>query len=225
MPIDWEAIDTVLLDMDGTLLDLHFDNFFWLEHLPRRYAEIHARDVDEARGELVERFHARQGSLDWYCVDHWTHELGVDVMALKREVQHLIAVRPFVEDFLAGLQASRKRVLLVTNAHRNSLELKLARVGLERCFDALVTSHDLGRAKEQPGFWAMLQARHPFDPDRTLLVDDNHAVLRSADEFGIRHLLTMAQPDSQAEVRHGLHYPAILHFDEIMPAPGRRAHG
>ncbi|HBT55971.1 MAG TPA: haloacid dehalogenase, partial [Pseudomonas sp.] len=32
--LNWNAIDTVLLDMDGTLLDLHFDNHFWLEHMP-----------------------------------------------------------------------------------------------------------------------------------------------------------------------------------------------
>ena len=38
---DWENIETVLLDMDGTLLDLHFDNHFWLQHVPVCYAEKH----------------------------------------------------------------------------------------------------------------------------------------------------------------------------------------
>ena len=32
--LDWTSIDTVLLDMDGTLLDLRFDNWFWQEHVP-----------------------------------------------------------------------------------------------------------------------------------------------------------------------------------------------
>ena len=215
--IDWTAIDTVLLDMDGTLLDLHFDNFFWLEHLPQRYARIHDRDEDAARHELVERFRAAQGSLDWYCVDHWSRELGLDVAALKQEVRHLIAVRPHVEDFLARLHASRRRVLLVTNAHRKSLSLKLAHTGLERWFDAIVSSHDFRLAKEEPGFWAALAAVEPFDPVRTLLIDDNHAVLQSAHDYGIRYLLTLLQPDSRREARSGLHFPAILHFDEIMP--------
>ncbi|MCG3171505.1 MAG: GMP/IMP nucleotidase YrfG [Pseudomonadales bacterium] len=215
--IDWTAIDTVLLDMDGTLLDLHFDNFFWLEHLPQRYARIHDRDEDAARHELVERFRAAQGSLDWYCVDHWSRELGLDVAALKQEVRHLIAVRPHVEDFLARLHASQRRVLLVTNAHRKSLSLKLAHTGLERWFDAIVSSHDFRLAKEEPGFWAALAAVEPFDPVRTLLIDDNHAVLQSAHDYGIRYLLTLLQPDSRREARSGLHFPAILHFDEIMP--------
>jgi putative hydrolase of the HAD superfamily len=39
--IDWSRIDTVLLDMDGTLLDLRFDNWFWQELIPSRYAAAH----------------------------------------------------------------------------------------------------------------------------------------------------------------------------------------
>ncbi len=35
--IDWDNIDTVLLDMDGTLLDLGFDNWFWQPHVPEQY--------------------------------------------------------------------------------------------------------------------------------------------------------------------------------------------
>lgn len=215
--VDWNDIETVLLDMDGTLLDLHFDNFFWLEHLPRRYAEIHDRRQEEARLELIERFRAEQGNLNWYCVDYWSRELGLDVRALKEEMRHLIAVRPHVEDFLARLHRSHRRVLLVTNAHHKSLSLKLEQTGLERWFDGIVCSHDFNLAKEQPGFWSALAAVEPFAREHTLLIDDNHAVLASAHEYGIRYLLTLLQPDSRREARAGLYFPAILHFDEIMP--------
>lgn len=215
--VDWNDIETVLLDMDGTLLDLHFDNFFWLEHLPRRYAEIFDRRQEETRLELIERFRTEQGNLNWYCVDYWSRELGLDVRALKEEMRHLIAVRPHVEDFLARLHASHRRVLLVTNAHHKSLSLKLEQTGLERWFDGIVCSHDFNMAKEQPGFWAALASVEPFEREHTLLIDDNHAVLQSAHEYGIRYLLTLLQPDSKREARGGLYFPAILHFDEIMP--------
>ena len=215
--VDWNDIETVLLDMDGTLLDLHFDNFFWLEHLPRRYAEIFDRQQEEARLELLERFRAEQGNLNWYCVDYWSRELGLDVPALKEELRHLIAVRPHVEDFLARLHASRRRVLLVTNAHQKSLSLKLGQTGLERWFDGIICSHDFNMAKEQPGFWAALASVEPFEREHTLLIDDNHAVLASAHGYGIRYLLTLLQPDSKRDARSGLRFPAILHFDEIMP--------
>ena len=215
--VDWNDIETVLLDMDGTLLDLHFDNFFWLEHLPRRYAEIFDRKQEEARLELLERFRNEQGNLNWYCVDYWSRELGLDVRAMKEEMRHLIAVRPHVEDFLARLHASRRRVLLVTNAHHKSLSLKLEQTGLERWFDGIICSHDFNLAKEQPGFWAALASVEPFAREHTLLIDDNHAVLPPAHEHGIRYLLTLLQPDSRREARAGLYFPAILHFDEIMP--------
>ena len=215
--VDWNDIETVLLDMDGTLLDLHFDNFFWLEHLPRRYAEIFDHKQEEARLELLERFRNEQGNLNWYCVDYWSRELGLDVRAMKEEMRHLIAVRPHVEDFLARLHASRRRVLLVTNAHHKSLSLKLEQTGLERWFDGIICSHDFNLAKEQPGFWAALASVEPFERGQKLARSDNHAVLQSAHEYGIRYLLTLLQPDSRREARAGLYFPAILHFDEIMP--------
>jgi putative hydrolase of the HAD superfamily len=108
-------------------------------------------------------------------------------------------------------------VWLVTNAHRDSLSLKMERTGIECWFDRVISSHDLRLPKENPGFWQQLQAAFPFDPERTLLIDDNASVLKSAHQFGIRHLLTLLQPDSRQARRERTDYPGILHFDEIMP--------
>ena len=43
LPLAWRDIDTVLLDMDGTLLDLHYDNHFWLE--PVSYTHLRAHET------------------------------------------------------------------------------------------------------------------------------------------------------------------------------------
>jgi len=215
--IPWHEVETVFLDMDGTLLDLHFDNFFWLEHLPRRHAETFNRSEEQSRQELIQRFREEQGTLSWYCIDYWTRELGLDIRALKEEMRHLINVRPHVEDFLERLHKSRRRVLLVTNAHHKSLSLKLEQTGLERWFDGIICSHDFNLPKENPDFWAALAAAEPFQPERTLLIDDNHSVLSAARAYGIRFLLTLLQPDSTSAPRASTQFPAILHFDEIMP--------
>ena len=37
--LPWSGIDTILLDMDGTLLDLHYDNHFWQVYVPEKFAE------------------------------------------------------------------------------------------------------------------------------------------------------------------------------------------
>ena len=216
--INWQHIDTVLLDMDGTLLDLHFDNYFWLHYLPKRYAEIHGQDEQQCREELIARFEAIRGTLNWYCLDYWSRELRVDICALKREIEDVISIRPFVEVFLQRLKASHQQVLLVTNAHRDSLDIKMAQTGLKPLFDKLISSHDYQSPKEEQTFWQQLQNNHPFDPQRTLLIDDNASVLNSAKQYGIAHLLSLLQPDSQQPKRTESEFPAILHFDEIMPA-------
>ena len=215
--IDWQQIDTVLLDMDGTLLDLHYDNFFWLSHVPKRYAEIHDKDEEASRQALHSRFEASRGTLDWYSVDYWSEQLQVDVPALKHEIQHMIQVRPHVEDFLRRLHHSDKKLVLVTNAHRKALELKLANTDIERWFDAIVVSHDFKVPKEEIEFWHRLHALHPFVPSRTLLVDDTESVLDSAHRYGISHLLTLLQPDSKLQKRLDTRFRGIHHFDEIMP--------
>jgi putative hydrolase of the HAD superfamily len=218
--LDWQAIDTVLLDMDGTLLDLHFDNHFWQAHVPLRYAEARGLPHDVARDELMARYHARAGTLEWYSVDFWQTELELDIMRLKEEVSHLIAVHPAVVDFLAAARAAGKRLVLATNAHHKSLTLKMAKTGLAPHFDALVSSHELGAAKEAQDFWRKLAAIEPFDPARTLLVDDSLPVLDAAREFGIRHLVCVRNPDTKLPPKDPRGYPAIDSFAALLPVPG-----
>ncbi len=215
--LDWQAIDQVLLDMDGTLLDLHFDNHFWQQHVPLRYAEARGLTPAAAKAELDTRYAARTGTLDWYSVDFWQTELDLDIMALKQEVAHLIAVHPHVIEFLGALRQAGKQVALVTNAHHKSLNLKMARTGLDAHFDLLVTSHATGLPKEDPAFWGALCRILPFDPARTLLVDDSLPVLDSARRYGIAHLLAIEQPDTQQAPKHTGDYAAIQSFAELLP--------
>ncbi len=215
--INWDDIDTVLLDMDGTLLDLHFDNYFWLTHLPKRYAQAHNIPEADALKQLEAHIKAHEGTLKWYCLEFWSDALGMDICALKEEVKHKIAIRPFVVDFLKALQLSNKRLVLITNAHPQSLSLKLEVTAIDQWLHMVISSHEFQQPKEAQAFWTELQKREPFDPQRTLFIDDTIRVLDSAREFGIRHLLCLHQPDSQREHREIKEYPAVHHFDEVMP--------
>ncbi|KDE41088.1 putative hydrolase [Nitrincola lacisaponensis] len=214
---DWKNIDTVLLDMDGTLLDLHFDSYFWLEFLPLRYAQIHQLQPGEARAWLHERILQEQGTLNWYCLDYWTEQLNVPITSLKREIAERICFRPHVQDFLQALETAGMRRVIVTNAHRDSLALKIEKTGIDRLVDRVISSHDFRFPKESQDFWVNLQQIEPFDPQRTLLVDDSLAVLASAQQYGIRYLLSILQPDSQADPRAITEFPSIDHFTEVMP--------
>ena len=216
--LDWNAIDTVLLDMDGTLLDLNFDNYFWREHVPQRYAELNHIPLQAAKHELFPMFHSVEGTMQWYCVDYWTETLGLDIAQLKGEIDHLIAVHPHVIEFLDRVRALRKRVILVTNAHFKSLTLKMERTELEGHFDNIICSHEFGMPKEQDGFWERLNAHIPFDAKRALLVDDSLPVLRAARAYGIAHLLAVRQPDSKGPPKASEEFAALHSFNDIMPA-------
>lgn len=214
---DWTAIDTVLLDMDGTLLDLHYDNHFWQIYVPGKFAELNGISYGEAHDECFRRYNARQGTLDWYCVDYWTEQLNLDIVRLKEELAHLIAVHPDVPEFLLALRAAGKRVVLVTNAHHKSLTLKMQKTGLDVHFDAIHSAHSFGLAKEAPEFWGRLEQTEPFLPGRTLLVDDSLPVLRSARMNGIAHLLAIHRPDSRLPDKDVGEFAAIRRFRDIMP--------
>jgi GMP/IMP 5'-nucleotidase len=207
--LDWSAIDTVLVDMDGTLLDLAFDNFFWLELVPERYAERHGLTLEAAREHVLSRFDAAAGTLSWYCLDHWTRDLDLDIRTLKRSHSHLIRFLPGAPQFLAAVRARRKRLWLVTNAHRDTLSVKAEQTGVDRLVDAVVCSHDLDAPKESNEFWTELTRRQSFDPQRTLLIEDSLAVLGAAVAFGLKHTLAIRRPDSRLPARDIAAFRAI----------------
>lgn len=197
--VNWGVIDNVFLDMDGTLLDLHFDNYFWLEHLPLRYAQIRGIRPDQVREYLLAEYNKLRGKLDWYCLEYWQNQLEIDILELKREVTEKIQLRPSVTYFLEQLKKANKTVALVSNAHPWSIDLKTESVLSVNHFDAIYSSHDFGHPKEDQKFWQLLQEQVGFDAERTLFIDDNEQVLESAERFGIAHLLSVHQPDLRAD--------------------------
>lgn len=214
--LNWHEINTVFLDMDGTLLDLHFDNHFWLEHLPVRLAEQRGTTPEEVRAYLHERYTAMEGTLDWYCLDYWQNHLGTDLVALKHEIADRIAIRAHVERFLESLRERGKRVVLLTNAHQKSMGLKFGYVVLEHYFDHIITSHSLGLPKEHPDFWQKLSEVEVFDPAHSLFIDDNLHVLRAAKAHGVKHLLAIHQPDSQQPPKDTQEFTAVECYTQLL---------
>ena len=219
---DWALYDTVLLDMDGTLLDLRFDNYFWQELIPARYADLHGLPHAEAVAVLEPRFAAARGRLEWYCIDHWSRELGLDIAALKREAEDHIDFLPDVPQFLQAVRQLHKRVVLVTNAHQHTLAIKLQRTRLDSYLDAVYSSHDLGLPKEDRAFWARLREREPFSPERTLLVDDSLPVLRSAHAYGLARVIAILRPDSSRPPAAAGEFHGVHSITELLPPMPRK---
>ncbi len=214
--IDWNEVETVLLDMDGTLLDLHFDDYFWQQLLPQKWGEVNGIDVEEARSRLLPIFQKTEASLSWYCLDYWSEQLQVDVFELSAEIEHLIKLRPHVPEFLSFLEKLGKQIVLVTNSHEKFIELKMQRTGIEDHFHHMFNSHSFGQPKEDTRFWKTLAEHLHYANDATVLFDDNLSVLRSAREYGIKHLLGIARPSSQAPLKNTAEFNAVISFQDLL---------
>lgn len=205
----WDEIDTLLVDMDGTVLDLAFDNHFWLEFIPRQYAAARTLSLDSARAELMPRYQSVEGTLPWYCIDHWSRELELDIAELKRGQTDRIRVLPGALEFLHAARSHGKTLALVTNAHRTTLQIKLATTGVAVAFDEIFSSHDFGAPKEDPKFWHAFSQAWTFDPQRSVMIDDSLSVLRAARDYGIGHQLAITCPDSSLPGRVVDEFPAV----------------
>lgn len=214
--IDWMEVDTVLLDMDGTLLDLRFDNWFWLTLVPSRFAAAQGLSEADAQRLLRPKFQSVAGTLQWYCVEYWTNELCLDIPALKREAQARVDFLPGAELFLQRLRRSGKRAVLVTNSHPTTLAIKNERVALTQYFDACYSSHAFAAPKEDAAFWRRLTQHESFVPARTLFVDDSLAVLESARDFGIAHLRAVRRPDSGSPPQATGSFAAIDGVEDLL---------
>jgi HAD superfamily hydrolase (TIGR01509 family) len=215
----WDAVDWVILDMDGTILDLAYDNYFWRELVPERYAERNQLSLQEAREALAPRFFEVQHTLPWYCTDYWSRVTGINMAELKREIRHLIGPLDGAVDFLHAVRDSGRHLWLATNAHRDSWSLKLEQTGLTELFDLIVCSHDFNAPKEDPLFWQRFMARHPFTRERALFVDDSLPVLRAARDFGIGQVVAISHPDTTQPLREIDEFPASPRLSSLTPQP------
>ncbi len=208
--------DTLMLDMDGTILDLAYDNFMWLTHVPQRWAEQNGMSLDAARNHLIAKFGEAEGDLRWYCLDHWSEHLGLDVAQLHRDNHERIGFLPGALEFLQRVRESNVRLLLVTNSHQATLDLKDEVTGLTAYFDGIYTSHAFGFAKERQEFWHALRKSVDFDPERTMFVDDSPFVLRSAATYGVRHPVAIVRPDTTRPRRENSDFVSVDGLNDLL---------
>ena len=214
---DWTQIDSILLDLDGTLLDLNFDLHFWLEYLPRVYSEKHNISHQQAQDILLPMLNAEKGKLNWYCTDFWHDKLDLDIMQLKNNISHLIQVHPNVKRFLTLARKHDKKIYLVTNAHRKTIKLKMSITQLQDYFDGIVSSHDFGVAKQEQAFWHKLSEVIHLDKNRTIFFDDSPDVLQSAFEFKIKHVVAISKPSSRIKAEIVPGFINIENFCQALP--------
>jgi len=206
---DWREIDTVLLDLDGTLLDQAYDNHIWRDLVPQRFAVARSMELHTAYAEIARLFAERSGTLDWYSIEYWSDTLGIDIGALHREVRSHVAWLPGAREFLATMRAQGKRTVLLTNSHPVALAVKHEESGVLDHLDAAATSHEFGAPKENAQFWHAARARFGFDPARSLFADDNSKMLAAARAAGVRWVYGVRHWDTKGSRREHMEHDAV----------------
>jgi HAD superfamily hydrolase (TIGR01509 family) len=197
-----DHIDTLLLDLDGTLLDLAFDTHFWLEVVPQYYGRMRGMTPEDALAkEITPRLRQAEGTLNWYCLDYWSRMLELDLSTIKMRHDERIAWLPGAQAFLRQQRAAGRRLVLATNSHPETLRIKDQKVGIAPFFDAIYSSHQFGAPKEYAEFWLRLRRTEGYDPARTAFIDDNPKVLAAARAAGIGLAIAVTDPDSSRPAR------------------------
>jgi len=87
--------------------------------------------------------------------------------------------------------------VLFTNAHPASLAIKDECTGVSGYLDAMFSSHTVSWPKRMRDSGKASAHSEPFDPERSIFVDDSPAVLAAARAAGIRWVIGLRHPDSQ----------------------------
>jgi 5'-nucleotidase len=215
-PLNWDGIDDVLIDMDGTLLDRHFDNVFFEEELPRRYAAKHGLSFEASRDELMGMYKSVEGELAWTDLQYWTNRVGIDVVAMHHELKHMIGFLPGAEEFLAAVRRKGKRITVLTNAHRSGVAVKSAKTGLDHYVDRIVDAFEVGYLKMRSEYWPACRSLVGFDPNRSLYVDDDETCLAAARQYGVGAIIHSAKSSSQLAPVRSTQFASIEHLPLLL---------
>ncbi len=214
--IDWAKIDTVLLDMDGTLIDKHHDDFFWEELVPKCYAEKNNISQLEAKERLRRIYKTKENTKKWADFDYWSERLGINLWLLKDECRHTVKLHPHTVRFLKFLKRRRKKVYLVTAASRKDINFKLEHVGIFEYFDGIFSEIEIGSSKKEKMFWGKVQKKIKYEKSRTMLADDDETIMRMARSHGIRWLVIKSKSSSKKPHQISKEFFCVRHFDDIL---------
>ena len=183
-------IEHILIDMDGVLLDTKYDNYFWQEYIPYIYSKKNNISLEQAIKITHSLFNYKKNTKDWYDLDYWTNILDIDVTKekKKKETMKKIKLKKNVIATLEDLKNKNKKLYLVTNAHKKTLDIKLSKFTLNEYFDTIICSHELRYVKEDIQFWYILRQHLNLDYKKSILIEDTIDNINSAYHAGLKSI-------------------------------------
>ena len=195
----WNSIETFFLDMDGTLLDLSYDNYFWHEYIPALYSKKNGITTQEGKRIFEKLYKNKQNTIEWYSIGYWSEVLKIDLKLEILKTKNQIKVFDGTIDLLIKLKRHKIKICLLTNCPREMLNIKMTQTKLWGYFDKIISSEDCGYIKESDEFWSYLNKNIEYNIKKTVFIDDNQNVLKYSKKNGIQNIYCIDFPDSKKD--------------------------
>lgn len=178
---DWQNIDAVIFDMDGTLVDsMHY----WVT-LPQDWFTARNLPVpDDLEVELgtLNLWQASTLLAEQYSPCGETTQQVYDEIQAKMDKHYAedIPMWPWVKGLLQFLKAAGKACCIATMTDRPQVETVLRTHGIGEFFDFVLTTPEVGIGKEQPDIFLQAAERFGCAPKRILVFEDSRTAIRTA---------------------------------------------
>jgi len=195
-----KVIKNFLIDLDGVILDLKYDSFFWKEHIPKIYSKLHQISYKEAQTITKQIFNYKKKTMDWYDINYWSNMLSFDVNKEKENNMERIALINGSKNFLEDLIRHDKNLYLITNAHPKTLQIKLKKYNIRKYFKSIICSHELNYIKEETQFWYILKNKLNIRFEDSVLIEDSLDNLMAAQSAGLKNLVYVSKKSPQSRI-------------------------
>jgi HAD superfamily hydrolase (TIGR01549 family) len=170
-------IKVVSFDMDGTITDLSFAGSVWFEGLPRLFSEKRGISFEEAVAFLKTEYDKiGKERLEWYDLSFWTKKLRLAASPeeILNSYQDRVKTFPEVFEALQILKEKGFRLIVLSNARREFLDLELEKTGTRNFFEKTFSStSDFGLTKKTTEIYQKVCSFCGVSPSEMLHVGDD----------------------------------------------------
>lgn len=167
----------ISFDLDGTVTDISFVDSVWLEGIPRSFVSKNRVSLEDAKRRVMGEY-AKVGRerLEWYDLRYWIERLDLDVSPeeLLNSFQHTIKIYPEVVEVLEEFSGRGLRLIIVSNARREFIDLELEKTHIAHYFERVFSStSDFGLVKKTVGLYRKVCGICRISPNEVIHVGDD----------------------------------------------------
>jgi putative hydrolase of the HAD superfamily len=167
----------ISFDLDGTITDTSFADSVWLEGIPRSFVSKNRVSLEDAKRQVMGEY-AKVGRdrLEWYDLRYWIERLDLDVSPeeLLNSFQDKIKIYPEVVEVLEEFSCRGLRLIIVSNARREFIDLELEKTHIAHYFERVFSStSDFGLVKKTVGLYRKVCGICDISPNEVIHVGDD----------------------------------------------------